>query len=87
MEQENILAALVQRGYLAQSILDRLRKEAELSGKTVEFLLYDRAIVDDKIIAQTKAELTGIPLKVFKKEEQIPIEVLQLINEEMSRTY
>ncbi|MBI5421489.1 MAG: Flp pilus assembly complex ATPase component TadA [Parcubacteria group bacterium] len=87
MEQENILSALVQRGYLAQSTLDRLRKEAELSGKTVEFLLYDRRIVDDKIIAQTKAELTGIPLKVFKKDEQIPLEVLQLINEEMSRTY
>jgi len=87
MEQENILVALVQRGYLAQSILDRLRKEAELSGKTVESLIYDRGVVDDKIIAQTKAELTGIPLKVFKKDEQIPLEVLQLINEEMSRTY
>ena len=87
MEQENILSALVQRGYLAQSVLDRLRKEAELSGKTVEALIYDRGAVDDKIIAQTKAELTGIPLKVFKKDEQIPLEVLQLINEEMSRTY
>jgi len=87
MEQENILSALVQRGYLAQSVLDRLRKEAELSGKTVEFLVYDRGVVDDKIIAQTKAELTGIPLKVFKKDEQISLETLQLINEEMSRTY
>ncbi len=87
MEQENLLTALTQRGYIAQSNLDRLRKEAEMTGKTVEALIYDRRIVDDKLIAQTKSELTGIPLKVFGKSEQISQETLKLIGEEMSRTY
>ncbi|MDE1970099.1 MAG: type II/IV secretion system protein [Patescibacteria group bacterium] len=87
MDEENVLIALVQRGYLPQATLTRLRKEAELSGKTVEALLYDRKMVDDRIIAQTKSELSGIPLKVFEKNEVIPSDTLHLISEEMARTY
>ncbi|MEK7138485.1 MAG: GspE/PulE family protein [Patescibacteria group bacterium] len=86
MTDEKLLAEIKKSGLLDETAVTKLKKEALLSGQSVEDIIYNRRIVDDIKLAEIKSQALGVPLQRFKAEE-LPEEVLKLIPEETVRTY
>ncbi|MDD5430636.1 MAG: GspE/PulE family protein [Candidatus Pacebacteria bacterium] len=86
MNSQILLKALVDKNLLLQDAADKLTKESALIRKTPEELIYDRRLVDEVEVAKIKSGILKIPYKKISAEE-IPKEILSLINEEIARTY
>jgi type IV pilus assembly protein PilB len=87
IQEELFLSTLIQKGLIKQVDAANLLQEAKGLEKSVEEILYERNLVDEKILAQIKGELFKLPIKEFSKDEIIPQSVLNLIPEDTARHY
>lgn len=86
IEDRTLLKNLVDGGLLASDLADRLLREAQAAGKTVEDLIYERRVVDDVEVAKIKGRLLNIPyLKV--NPNQLTPDLLKLIPEQTVVNY
>jgi type IV pilus assembly protein PilB len=86
MTNDQLLQELQNRKLIREDVATKLRREAVVSGKSVEELAFERRIVDDQKIAEAKSQVLGVPYKKIDAA-QIDEAVLQLIPEETVRTY
>ncbi|MDD5760758.1 MAG: GspE/PulE family protein [Candidatus Pacebacteria bacterium] len=87
IQEELFLSTLIQKGLLKQSDASVLLQEAQSLEKSVEEIIYERNLIDEKILAQVKGELFKLPIKQFVKDEIIPQSILNLIPEDTARHY
>jgi len=87
IQEELFLSTLIQKGLIKQSDASGLLQEAQSLEKSVEEIIYERNLVDEKILAQLKGELFKLPIKQFAKDEVIPQNILNLIPEDTARHY
>ncbi len=86
MTDQELLRTLVGKGLLDQASADGMERDARLTGRAVEDIIYERRAVDEQAIAVTKSELTGAPYRVVDVAK-IPEELLTAIPKETSVTY
>lgn len=86
MDNKILINALVKKGLLIQEIGVKLLREAAVTEKSVEDIIYQRRMVDEIKLAETKSELLKIPYKKIPVEE-ISDELLPIIPEVTARTY
>lgn len=86
MTDEKLLAEIKKSGLLDETAVTKLKKEALLSGQSVQEIIYNRRIIDDVKLTELKSQVLGVPFQKFKAEE-LSDEVLKLIPEETVRTY
>ena len=61
MEGEELLKEFQKGGLINQDLAAKLKRESYLSGRSVEELIYERRLVDDKKIANLKSRLLKVP--------------------------
>lgn len=86
MDDQILFQELVKRNLLTQEASEKILRDAKLSKKSPEDLLYDNNLVEEIEIAKTKSQIIGVPYKKFNLEE-ISDELLKIIPENTSRTY
>src|SRR3989344_6584365 len=86
MDNKTLIDALVKKGLLAQEIGTKILREATLLESSAENSIYQRRLVDEVNLAQTKSELLNIPYKKISADE-IFDELLSVIPEVTARTY
>ena len=86
MQGEALLNELEKRKLLRGEAVAKLRREASISGKSPEELIYERRFLDDDKLAELKSQLTGVP---YYKIDPAALDekVLRLIPEETVRNY
>jgi type IV pilus assembly protein PilB len=87
IQEELFLSTLIQKGLIKQSDAANLLREAQSLEKGVEEIIYERNLIDEKILAQIKGELFKLPLKQFSEDEIVPQSILNLIPEDTARHY
>ncbi len=86
MDDQSFFQELVKKNLLTQEASEKIIRDARLSKKSPESLLYDRHLVDETEIAKIKSQIIGVPYKKFNLEE-ISDELLKIIPENTSRVY
>ena len=86
MEDKILLQELTKKGLLSQEDSEKILRDARLSKKSPEDLLYERRFVDEIEVAKIKSQILGVPYKKFNLEE-INDELLKIIPESTARTY
>jgi len=87
IQEELFLSLLIQRQFINEIQAKKILEEAKSLEKRAEEIIYQKKLVDEKVIAQIKSELFKLPVKVFEKNETIPRDVLHLIPEDTARHY
>jgi len=64
---------LVRRGLLEAAALDRARNVAQESGKRLDAVLVQLGLVKERVLAETQAELLGVPLVTAERFPQKPM--------------
>src|SRR5215469_10238650 len=64
---------LVHRGVLEQAALDRARHVAQESGKRLDAALVQLGLVKERVVAETQAELLGVPLVTAERFPPKPL--------------
>lgn len=82
----SILTQLQERNLIDPSLQDSLVQEAKSSGKSIEELLLEKKLVDEKILFTLKAEVLNMPLKQIEPRE-VSLQVLELIPEDSAKYY
>ena len=86
MEGEELLKEFQKGGLLNQDLAAKLKRESYLSGRSVEELIYERRLVDDKKIANLKSRLLKVPYQKINFDA-FNEKILELIPEETARVY
>ncbi|MEK7162963.1 MAG: GspE/PulE family protein [Patescibacteria group bacterium] len=86
MENKTLLQELIKQGFLTDDIAKKLLQEASLVRKNVEELIYERRLINEETVVDSKSKILGIPYKKIKIDE-IEDELLKLIPEETVRNY
>jgi type IV pilus assembly protein PilB len=86
MTNDQLIALLQSQNLLAPEAITKLKREASLSGRTVEDIIHDGRLVDDDQLAQLKASYLKIPYQKINIETLTP-EVIALVPEEVVRSY
>ncbi|MFH1161900.1 MAG: ATPase, T2SS/T4P/T4SS family [Candidatus Jorgensenbacteria bacterium] len=86
MTDQELLDALVKKGLLDQVSAAGVARDAGLTGRSAEDVLYERRAVEEPSLAAAKSELLGIPYRPTEVEK-IPDELLKVIPRETSVTY
>lgn len=86
MTDQELLQEIQKAGLLDQLVSEKIKKDALLSGKSVETLITVGRLVNDVKIAEIKAKILGIPYKKLDFKT-ITKELLELLPEEIARTY
>lgn len=86
MTDTELLNELVKRKLLSPDLRERTLKDAELSGRSAEDVLYENRLVDETLVAKVKSELLNIPYRAVDPEA-ISEEALALVPPETSKTY
>ncbi len=86
MTDQELLQEIQKAGLLDELAAEKIKKDALLSGKSVETLVTLGRLVDDVKIAEIKSKLLGIPYKKIDLKA-ITKELLELVPEETARTY
>lgn len=86
MDEKILFQELVKRNLLTQEDSTKILRDAQLSKKSAEDLLYDHHLIEEAEIAKAKSQLLGVPYKKFNLNE-IDDELLKIIPENTSRTY
>jgi len=87
MKLHPILEILVKENLLTQSLAEKIQKESEVLEREVEDLVLERRIVNERKLLEIKSKIFSLPVKIFKKDEEIPKEVLKLIPENVAKNY
>ena len=87
MKLHPILEILTKENLLTQSLAEKIQKESEVLEREVEDLVLERRIVNEKKLLEIKSKIFSLPVKIFKKDEEIPKEVLKLIPENVAKNY
>ncbi|MFA5083921.1 MAG: GspE/PulE family protein, partial [Candidatus Paceibacterota bacterium] len=77
---------LVKENLLPREESEKIIRDARLSKKSAEDLLYEHRLVDETEIAKVKSRLIGVPYKKFNLAE-ISDELLKVIPENTARNY
>src|SRR3989344_2775433 len=86
MTNDQLLQAIQTAKLLPQDSIDRLRREASLSAKQVESLIWEGHLINDEALAQLKSNVLRVPYRKVDLET-IDVELLKLIPEETVRAY
>ena len=86
MTNEQLLEEFQKQGLLNQDAVNKVSREALLSGRSVEELIYAKRLIDDVKVALIKSELLKIPYQKVDKDH-FDGALLQLVPEETARTY
>ena len=86
VEQEQLIAFLLDGGLAKKDQLDAAQKEALSAGKKIDEVLIEQKIVTEEELIKLKAYILGIPFVNLEKEI-IPLEVLQIVPEPIARKY
>ncbi len=86
MNDQILFQELVKENLLSQEDSEKILRDAQLSKKSAEDLLYEHHSAEETEIAKVKSRLIGVPYKKFNLTE-ISDELLKIIPENISRTY
>ena len=86
MEDKVLLENLITQGILTKETADKIAKEAVLSRKSAEDIIYDRRIIAEADVARMKSQQFKIPYKKISPDD-ISKEILSVIPEEVARAY
>lgn len=86
MDDKTLVDALVQDSLISVELAEQILKEAAVSGKSAEEVIYSRRLVDESTIAEAKSKILGIPYRKVKPGDISDV-VLKLIPEETATTY
>ncbi len=86
MTDQDLLQEIQKAGLLDQTVSEKVKKDALLSGKSIEAILIADRLVDDVRIAEIKSKILRVPYKKVDSESIIE-ELLVLVPEEIARTY
>ena len=86
MTTEQLLQELRKGNYLREEALTKLQRDALLSGRSLEDLIYEKRLVDDSKMAELKSRVLNVP---YQKVDFTGLDssVLGQIPEETVRTY
>src|SRR3989344_2480222 len=86
MDDKTLVDALVRDSLISVELAEQILKEASVSNKSAEEVIYGRQLVDEETTAAVKSKILGIPYRKIKPSD-IPEEVLKLIPQETATTY
>ncbi|MDP2650695.1 MAG: ATPase, T2SS/T4P/T4SS family [bacterium] len=86
MDDKTLVDALVQDSLISVELAGQILKEAAVSGRSAEEVIYGRRLVDEATVADTKSKILGIPYRKVKPGD-ISDAMLKLIPEETAMTY
>jgi type IV pilus assembly protein PilB len=86
MPAASVAGVLVKKGIFSQAQLDEIRAESITSGREVEEILLEKQIVDEKSLAQAKAEFYNIEF-VELKDLGVSPEALNTLPEGVAQRY
>ena len=86
MDDQILFQELVKKNLLSKEDSEKILRDARLSKKSAEDLLYDHHLIDEVEVAKVKSQIIGVPYKKFNLSE-ISDELLKLIPENTSRNY
>ncbi|MFH1192867.1 MAG: GspE/PulE family protein [Candidatus Jorgensenbacteria bacterium] len=86
MTDQELLGALVVKGLLDQASADGVARDARLTGRPAEDVIYERRSADEAAIAAVKSELIGVPYRPVAIEK-ISDDLLKTIPRETSVAY
>jgi len=86
MTNDDLLKELQKRQLLEEAVIGKLKREAFLSGRSVEQLLYERHLVEDVKLAEIKAAVLGVPYQKINVDA-LNDELIKLVPEETVRNY
>ena len=81
-----VVSLLVSQGKLSQDQLQQLQAESSATGQSAEALIEDKKLVDEKELAQTRAEVNQVPF-VNLEEVGVYPEALASLTESVARKY
>lgn len=86
MSGELLLQEIQKKGLLTQDSVTRVKRDALISGRSEESILYEEHILDDVQVAQVKSEALKVP---YRKIDMATYDesLLPLLREEVVRTY
>jgi type IV pilus assembly protein PilB len=86
MTGEELLQQGQTRNLFTVAVANRVRRDALISGESIESILWRERIAGDEAIAQLKSELLKVPYKKFDPAA-VDIKLFQLLPEDTARTY
>jgi type IV pilus assembly protein PilB len=86
MTSDELLQQLQTRGLLNPTVAARLKRDALVTGKSIEDLIANERIVPDEKVAELKSELLKIPYKKIDATSVDP-KLFSVVPEETARTY
>lgn len=86
MDDRALIDALAGQGVLSPAQGDAALRDAASAGRRVEDVIYDRRMADDRVVAEAKSALLGIPY-VKPSVDAITPDLMRMIPEESLATY
>ncbi len=86
MENKTLLQELAKEGLLSEESAKKILQEASLAQRNAEELIYERRLIKEESLANTKSRLFKVPYKKIDTD-QIKDELLKIIPEETVRNY
>ncbi|MDO8536846.1 MAG: ATPase, T2SS/T4P/T4SS family [bacterium] len=86
MSNDDLLKEIQKSGLLNDAALNKLKKDTLLSGQSVEAIISNQRLIEDRKIAELKSTALKVP---YKKIDPATIDksLLEIIPEETARTY
>ncbi len=86
MDSRVLAAKLVEKKSISDELAQRLVSESQVSGKPFEKILYERRLVDERLVAAAKSDILNIPYQKIDAT-LIPEAVLKAVPEDTARNY
>ncbi len=86
MTPDELLAQLQAKGIIDAALANRIKRDALVSGESVETAIAKQRAVDDVKIAELKSELLKIPYKKVSPAD-VDAKLFQMISEETAKSY
>lgn len=86
MTNDQLVLLIQSQNLLAPEAITKLKREASLSGRSIEDIIHEGRLLDENKVAEIKAAYLKIPYKKIDPETLTP-EVIALIPEETVRSY
>lgn len=84
---KTLLDILLKNQKITQAIGDNVLKEADSLGRLAEDVIIEKRIVSEEEVGKAKSEYFKIPLRIFKPDEVVSNQVLNIIPEEVAKTH
>ena len=86
MTADELLRELTTRGLADEALVNRIKRDALISGDSAETVMWRQRTVDDVKIAELKSELLKVPYKKVSVAD-VDSKLFDLVPEETARTY